>query len=213
MLKQVFACALFLTAVAGESLNAQELSTTPRAIEQSSDQKMFVPGTNYEVVLGSVTFEPDGTPSIQQFLAALVSWISTSFDLPATSNLPKVELVPASRMAALRHKRHPGWQLENPAASSQPDWREIVAVYDDSTQTIYLHESWRGSTAAELSIVVHEMVHHLQNSGNLKFACSQERERLAYEVQESWLGLFGRNLLLDFEIDPLTLLVSTKCGF
>jgi len=57
------------------------------------------------------------------------------------------------------------------------------------------------------------MVHHLQNLAGIKYACPQERERLAYEVQERWLGLFGRDLLRDFEIDPFTLLVSTQCHY
>ena len=57
------------------------------------------------------------------------------------------------------------------------------------------------------------MVHHLQNVGKLKFECPQEREQLAYKAQEKWLGLFGRDLLSDFEIDRFTLLVSTKCMY
>jgi hypothetical protein len=78
---------------------------------------------------------------------------------------------------------------------------------------IYLPEGWTGNTPAELSILVHEMVHHLQNVENLKFECPQEREQLAYKAQERWLGLFGRDLLRDFELDPFTLLVATRCGY
>ncbi len=90
--------------------------------------------------------------------------------------------------------------------------RVIVSVYDDATKTIYLPEGWTGATPAELSILVHEMVHHLQNTGRLKFECLQEREQLAYRAQEQWLSLFGGSLLHDFEIDRLTILVTTRCG-
>jgi hypothetical protein len=76
-----------------------------------------------------------------------------------------------------------------------------------------LPDAWTGDTPADLSILVHEVVHHLQNVGKLKFECPQEREQLAYKAQERWLGLFGRDLLHDFEIDPFTLLVSTKCMY
>jgi hypothetical protein len=55
------------------------------------------------------------------------------------------------------------------------------------------------------------MVHHVQNLLGLKYHCSQEREQLAYVAQERWLGLFGRSLASDFELDPLTVLVKTKC--
>ena len=57
------------------------------------------------------------------------------------------------------------------------------------------------------------MVHHLQNRAGLKFACPAEREQMAYEAQDKWLGLFGRNLQSEFEIDAFTLRVSTTCGF
>ena len=47
---------------------------------------------------------------------------------------------------------------------------------------------------AELSILVHEMVHHFQNMLGLKYECPQAREALAYRAQDQWLGLFGRDL-------------------
>ena len=42
--------------------------------------------------------------------------------------------------------------------------------------------------------------------------CPAERERLAYEAQDKWLQLFGRNLEAEFEINGLALLVSTSCA-
>jgi len=56
------------------------------------------------------------------------------------------------------------------------------------------------------------MVHHLQNLAGMKFACSGEREKLAYQAQQEWLALFGRNLFEDFDTDAFTLLVRTACG-
>jgi hypothetical protein len=63
------------------------------------------------------------------------------------------------------------------ATSSESD---TVAVYSDSAQTIYLPQGWTGSTAAELSILVHEMVHHVQHLAGLKYECPQAREQLAW---------------------------------
>jgi len=88
---------------------------------------------------------------------------------------------------------------------------EIVAVYEDATQTIFLPEGWAGASPAEMSVLVHEMVHHLQGNAKLGYACPQEREKLAYAAQQRWLGLFGRTLSSEFEIDPFTLLVRTGC--
>ena len=57
------------------------------------------------------------------------------------------------------------------------------------------------------------MVHHLQNVGGLKYECPQAREKPAYRAQSQWLGLFGRNLADEFEIDRMTLLVRTSCMY
>lgn len=88
---------------------------------------------------------------------------------------------------------------------------DIVSLYSNESKTIYLMDGWTGKTPAELSILVHEMVHHLQNVGQLKFACPEEREELAYKAQDSWLRLFGRDLERDFQMDPFTILVKSKC--
>ena len=70
-----------------------------------------------------------------------------------------------------------------------------------------------GKAAADLSVLVHEMVHHLQNIGGIRYECPAAREQLAYLAQDKWLGLFGQDLEHAFEIDKFTLKVSTSCGF
>jgi hypothetical protein len=140
--------------------------------------------------------------SQQPLLTAIEAWLAFQFDLPGVERHPRIELADPARMAALR-----GGGLE---ASSHGD---VVAVYSDATQTIYLPEGWTGTSPAELSILVHELVHHVQNVAGLKYACAQEREKLAYEAQERWLGLFGRSLERDFELDGFSLLVKTRCFY
>jgi hypothetical protein len=89
--------------------------------------------------------------------------------------------------------------------------RTVVAVYREATGTIILPVTWTGRTPEELSILVHEMVHHIQYKAKLTYACPESREELAYAAQAKWLGMFGRDLTSAFGIDPLTLKVSTTC--
>lgn len=144
-------------------------------------------------------------------LTAIVLWLSTNFGLPAIYEHPTVEFVPTARIIALRYGETANAQFEKAIESPKPGERQAVSVYDDATRTIFLPEGWTGYTAGELSILVHETVHHLQNLGGLSFECPREREQLAYRAQEQWLGLFGSDLAREFEIDPFTLLVSTRC--
>ena len=147
---------------------------------------------------------------MQALLTAIVVWLSTSFDLPALYEPPRVEFLSAAQMVAQRYK--PLIPAER-AINAQGDKGSsgIVAVYNDDTRTIYLPDGWAGRTPAELSILVHEMVHHLQNIAKLRHECPQAREKLAYEAQDKWLVLFGTSLEREFEIDGFTLLAKTSC--
>ena len=149
----------------------------------------------------------------QALLTAIATWVSAHFDLPMAQTHPRIELVPAAKIAALRYRGLiPDARAEiAPRADAAPSDRDVVAVYSDAAQTIYLTEDWTGSTASELSVLVHEMVHHLQNVGRLTYECPQAREKLAYLAQDRWLALFGHSLEQDFELDGFSLLVKTRC--
>jgi hypothetical protein len=150
-------------------------------------------------------------------LTAIVIWLSANFGLSATFDHPRIAYVPSTEMAALRFKgllsarRHEISAIQDEEASFEK-MRGVVAVYNDETKTIYLPKGWNGRSAAELSVLVHEMVHHLQNEARTRFECPAEREKLAYDAQNKWLGLFGRSVEQEFEINGLALLISTSCA-
>lgn len=132
-------------------------------------------------------------------LATIALWLEANFDLPLPAEVPTLVTVPAAELVAMRY---------GPGATAPV---EVVATYDAARGTIYLTEGWTGRTPAELSVLVHEMVHHLQSAAEMRFACPAEREKLAYRAQDAWLGLFGSDLESTFGIDAATLLVGTVC--
>ena len=152
-------------------------------------------------------------------LTTIVLWISTNFGLPPNYEHPNIKLVPSEEIMFLRFKAFTSAQQREILNQQHSDGqsvsgrREAVAVYDDQNATIFLPDTWKGDTPADLSVLVHEMVHHLQNQAHLRYECQGAREELAYAAQKKWLGLFGRNLEAEFQIDPFTLKVSTTCGF
>jgi hypothetical protein len=144
-------------------------------------------------------------------LTAIVLWLAANCGLPASFEHPTIERVPLERMSAQRFARSGAHGSFAHGEHEGQTPRQIVAIYNDHRRTIYLPENWTGTTPAELSVLVHEMAHHLQNTGKLTYECPAAREKLAYEAQEKWLALFGRDLWSEFEIDALTLKVSTAC--
>ena len=151
-------------------------------------------------------------------LTAIALWISANFDLPANFPLPNVAIVSAQEISSLRNGAFTSAQQREIVNQEQQtsgvlNRRQAVAVYNDLNETIFLPDSWKGDTRAELSVLVHEMVHHLQKKNNLRYECPGAREEFAYKVQEKWLSLFRRDLASEFQIDPFTLKASTTCGF
>ena len=121
-------------------------------------------------------------------------------------------------MAAVRYRGLASDRQTQVAAeagrSAPPEFgQEVYAVYDDTKRIIYLHTGWSANSPADVSVLVHELVHHLQNVAGIKFTCPQEREKDAYDAQRTWLERSGRTLEDEFEIDPMTVLVRTNCGF
>jgi hypothetical protein len=156
--------------------------------------------------------------SAQGLLTEIAAWLSTNFDLPAIATPPRIELVSSAKLATMRYEdsdfsggpsRLTGVNVPIEAALQ----RNVVALYNYKTETIFLLDTWTGTSPAERSVVVHEMVNRLQNLANLEFECPQAREKRAYEAQNQWLEQFGTNLETEFELDKFTVLVSSACMY
>ena len=147
---------------------------------------------------------------MQTLLTVIVTWLSINFGLPATYAHPRVEFASAAEMAKVRYSRLASIRPDHVVASPEPG-HDVHAVYDDLSRTIYLPDGWTGATPGEVSVLVHELVHHLQNVAGVKYDCSEAREKPAYRAQARWLELFGTSLVDEFELDAMTILVRTSC--
>lgn len=127
-------------------------------------------------------------------------WLQSAYQLGRPTAQPDIVAMSSAELITRRY-----------GAGAVADPTEIVALYDAEAGAILVSEGWTGGTVAELSILVHEMVHHLQQEAGTVFACPAERERLAYRAQDDWLKLFGHDLQSAFGIDPALILVATVC--
>jgi len=148
-------------------------------------------------------------------LTVLVAWLSVNTGLPSTDVHPRVKFASPTEMLELRvsvSRRDvaTGDTVAGDTALAESAY-DLQALYDDRSRTIHLSEGWTGATPAESSVLVHELVHHLQNVAQLRYDCAEAREKLAYQAQEKWLELFRTSLAAEFEMDPMTILVRTNC--
>jgi hypothetical protein len=181
----------------------------------TAHHKLVIPGTGYEVIGGARQVDETGLPK-RDLIASVARWLSSEFALPQPKELPAFRLVSAETLVAVRYgplARNASDQTATRSAHAYAEaGDDIVALYDDRARTIYLSDDWSGRDAGEISVVVHEMIHHLQNLAGDTYSCAAEREKLAYKAQERFLELFGRSLESEFSLDPMTLLVRTTCA-
>jgi hypothetical protein len=135
---------------------------------------------------------------MDQLAALLTAWIVTSHGLPLPPEPPRIATMTPVERAALHAHRSDGAPT-------------VVGSYDTRDGTIYLTEGWDSADFVDVSVLVHELVHHLQDGAGRTHACPEEREALAYAVQAEWLAMFGQDLETAFGIDALTLKLRTQC--
>ncbi|WP_299738840.1 DUF6647 family protein [uncultured Roseobacter sp.] len=144
------------------------------------------------------------------FLTVVVTWLAINFGLPVNFEHPEVKLIGQNEMIELRIAA-----LDDEDAvkfrRTVEQGHSIIAFYDDPTRTIYLPEGWSAESPADVSVLVHEMVHHLQNVAEIPQDCPEGRELPAYHAQERWLQQVGTTLEQEFELDAMTLHFLTKC--
>src|SRR5262249_19956635 len=191
MPKAVACCLPVLAIAMGGPADAQPSANGTHSTDQPD---LTLSGSDYEeIAVGTAKLSKLAGSSGQALLTAMETWVSSQFDLPAIHEHPRIEFAPPAKIASLRFTdllSDPKAQVEpnNRASSAQHD---TIAIYYDVTRTIYLPEGWTGGTPAELSVLVHEVVHHFQNVLRLKYECPQEREKLAYIAQGRCLACSG----------------------
>ncbi len=137
---------------------------------------------------------------MNEIVIALSIWLSASHGLADIQTAPRVRFVEQRQIAALRYGR-----------ADIADVDEVVAVYEPLTRTIVLPVAWDAGDPADLSVLVHEIVHHLQREAGALHRCPEEGEEMAYTAQERWLSQFGLSLEESFGIDAFSLRMRTNC--
>jgi hypothetical protein len=139
-------------------------------------------------------------------VAAVTGWVAAELGEPVPDALPAIVFMDRASMRAIRGSGGaPSRESESEAG--------VQALYLDDSRTVVLPAGWTGATAAQVSMLVHEVVHHFQALRGDIHACPAAREKLAYEVQERWLRAHGESLESALGIDRFYLLIATNCLF
>ena len=137
---------------------------------------------------------------MKEAIAALLTWICLQLSV-APPPPPLVEKVSPRGLVEMNFGENP------------PENASVTALYSRATKTVYLREGWRADDLRDRATLLHELVHHVQETRRLSYPCVAARERDAYYLQLQWLREHGVSDPYAFlEINEFTILVYSMCS-
>jgi hypothetical protein len=124
-------------------------------------------------------FATSPSEAFSKRVVELVGWISTQSDYPAL-----LQQMPAFVFLSSRTIRH---SFSGSAMGYTEQMSAVVAA--QVSGTIYLPDTFQ--LGRDDYILVHELVHHLQDESGRTFECLASREREAYRIQTKFVQETG----------------------
>jgi len=153
-----------------------------------------------------------------ELIMSLMVWISvhTNYIIPDPPSIvlnTKVELRDTIYgCKELKTKNPTKWN----EICREMDWqaKSVVAVYNHDSKVIHLPIYFDLKKLSHQSILLHELVHHIQyaNEYNKKVQCMEELEAQAYTLQEKWLKENNTEMPDDLKIGPIMRSLVTTCS-
>ncbi|MBW4985812.1 hypothetical protein KZZ07_25035 [Mameliella sp. CS4] len=127
-------------------------------------------------------------------VAHLDTWIDTRTALPRRTERPQIRLIgetQARNLSARHASRHGG---------------RARGFYDPDQQTVYLVRPWDPRDPFDVSVLLHELIHHRQAEAG-HWYCPAAQELPAYRLQDAWLGDLG----LKADVNWIAVVLDSGC--
>jgi hypothetical protein len=108
---------------------------------------------------------------------ALQRWLDANGPYPRRTAPPRIRLILPEAAAALE------------GAAEARYLGAARGLFDPATGTVYLIKPWNPRNPRDVSVLLHELVHHRQAPGH--WYCPQAQEWDAYRLQARWLEELG----------------------
>ena len=108
---------------------------------------------------------------MKEILTALMIWLGANTTLDTNHEIPKVVFLPQDKMEQLYYVDEPD-KLPN----------ELHGLYDTDSDTIILRDTWDRRKAWDMGVLIHEMVHYLQDVNDVEFQCTAQMEKDAWPI-------------------------------
>ena len=112
---------------------------------------------------------------MKEILTALMIWLGANTPFNTNHDIPRVIFLPQAQMEEMFYK------------GNDKGVNTLHGLYDAESDTIILPDTWDRRKPWDLGVLLHEMVHYLQDQNKIHFNCTAEMERDAWPIQQQYL--------------------------
>jgi hypothetical protein len=142
---------------------------------------------------GTVRLEPNVVVGLITWIVARTEWV--------VKEPPTICFVTSAQLDEMAYGRE--------ANSSH---LYVNALYAYESHIVYLSANWNPNDLHDRSILLHELIHHLQALNDVKAPCLAANERPTFEMQLEWLREQGIQDPYKFlDIDEFTIALISQC--
>lgn len=113
---------------------------------------------------------------MKEILTALMIWIGANSNLDTNHDIPVVLFLTHEQMEQMYYGEY------------EHEKDSLHGLYDIEDDVIILPDTWDRRKPWDLGVLLHEMVHYLQDQNDIKFACMANMEREAWPLQKKYLS-------------------------
>lgn len=154
-------------------------------------------------------------PWTAEVLVSMMIWINSITGLPIPDTLPKIVYSDGYTMKRLLY----GCDIEPEnfpeicENNKTTEHEKTIGLYDHYRKVIHLNPQMnKYHILVQNSVIIHELVHHMQFAADVPHRCFGELEKLAYETQSEYLLQNGRKDVVDeMDLSPLYLMMIYSC--
>ena len=133
---------------------------------------------------------------MKEIITALLIWLGANSDFNVNMDIPVVMFLPQDQM----EQRYFG-DTENHG--------ELHGFYDIEKNIIILPNTWDRRDPWDLSVLLHEMIHYVQDQNETEFNCTAEMEKDSWPLQQKYLLEIHD---FEWDYDKLWYLMVSSCS-
>ena len=135
---------------------------------------------------------------MKELIVSLLLFIAAETDYKTNFPHPEILFLPQDQLES-KYNADEGTDASN----------DLYGFYDIKNDVIYLRDSWNIHDPFDKSVLLHELIHYIQDKNNAKFNCIQEMEAESWPLQEKYL-LQYHGVVWDY--DKLWFFFISTCG-